>query len=66
MLVDAAQRYRNAVRKAQIRSTRNVRLAMEGKMDVIPCGHPEPDLIKAIQRAYEDGFAAGRRRSSEP
>lgn len=54
--ISAEQRYRNAVRKARIRSERDLRSFLAGTLEILSTGHFERDeLIAAISRAYCDG-----------
>ena len=56
-MLNAEQRYRQAIQKARLMAQRELRAFMAGEIDVLPCsGDRERQfIIEAIERAAQEG-----------
>lgn len=54
------QRYWQARKLASLRAKRRLRDFMAGKIPILECSDPEPEIIRELDRAYAIGFADGQ------
>ena len=64
-MISPEQRYRNAIRKARIRSDRDLRRFLAGEIEILATSDFERrELIGAIGQDYEAGLAAARQEAT--